>query len=133
VSRHPTQWHEPEEYRPLWRDPRITRGVATMSEDTTRLQVAGERLDRVQEVLDEVRRVLAAAEKAQAAAERARAGLRKVNLVVLISAVIVGVTKTKLRPSLAEPAPGSSFSSLDRTSGPCSMLTVRSWGRSLPC
>jgi hypothetical protein len=62
-----------------------------MSEDTTRLQVAEERLDKVQDVLDEVRRVLATAEKAQAAAERARADLRKVNLLVLISGAIVAV------------------------------------------
>jgi chromosome segregation ATPase len=60
-----------------------------MSDDTNRLQIAEERLDRVQDILDEVRRVLAAAEKAEAAAERARADLRKVNLVVLISAGVV--------------------------------------------
>jgi chromosome segregation ATPase len=62
-----------------------------MSEDTTRLQVAEERLDKVQDVLDEVRRVLAAAEKAQAAAERARANRGKLSLVLLIGAAVVAV------------------------------------------
>jgi hypothetical protein len=62
-----------------------------MSEDTTRLQVAEEHLDKVQTVLDEVRRVLAAAEKAQSAAERARGNLRKVNLFVLAGAAILAV------------------------------------------
>jgi ABC-type hemin transport system substrate-binding protein len=62
-----------------------------MTEDTTRLQVAEERLDKVQNVLDEVRRVLAVAERAQAAAERTRADLRKLNVFVLASAAILAV------------------------------------------
>jgi hypothetical protein len=62
-----------------------------MSEGDTGLQVAEERLDKVQSVLDEVRKVLAAAERAQSAADRARADLRKVNLVVLASAALVAI------------------------------------------
>jgi hypothetical protein len=62
-----------------------------VSEYDTRLQLAEERLDRVQGILDEVRKVLDAAERAQAAAERAGSDLRKVNLVVLGTAAILGI------------------------------------------
>jgi ABC-type hemin transport system substrate-binding protein len=62
-----------------------------VSENDSPLQLAEERLDKVQAVLDEVKRVLATAEKAQSAAERARTDLRKVNLVVLASAIVLAV------------------------------------------
>jgi hypothetical protein len=60
-----------------------------MSEDVTRLELAEERLDQVQAVLDELRKVLKATENVKAAAERGRADFRKVNLVVLASAIAV--------------------------------------------
>jgi hypothetical protein len=72
-------------------DERKQERVGAMSENDTRLQVAEDRLDKVQAVLDEVRKVLVAAERAEAAAERARADLRKVNFLVLGSAAIVAV------------------------------------------
>jgi ABC-type hemin transport system substrate-binding protein len=62
-----------------------------MSEADSGLQVAEERLDKVQTVLDDVRRVLVVAERAQEAAEHARDEVRKVNTIVIASAVVLAI------------------------------------------
>ena len=62
-----------------------------MSETDSGLQLAEERLDKVQAVLDDVRRVLVVAERAQDAAERARDDIRKVNLLVVGSAIVLAI------------------------------------------
>jgi hypothetical protein len=62
-----------------------------MSETDSGLQLAEERLDKVQAVLDDVRRVLVVAERAQDAAERARDDIRRVNLLVVGSAIVLAI------------------------------------------
>jgi hypothetical protein len=62
-----------------------------MSENETRLQLAEDRLDKVQAVLEDVHKMLVAAEKAQAGVGRARANLRKFTLVVLAAAIVLAV------------------------------------------
>jgi hypothetical protein len=62
-----------------------------MSEADSGLQMAEERLDKVQTVLDDVRRVLVVAERAQEAAEHARDEVRKVNTIVIVSAVVLAI------------------------------------------
>jgi hypothetical protein len=73
-----------------------------MSDGDTRLQLAEDRLDRIQGILDDVRRVLDAAERAQETADRARSALRKVNFLVLgglgILAILLIVSR-KARPA----------------------------------
>jgi hypothetical protein len=68
-----------------------------MSENETRLQLAEDRLDKVQAVLDDVHKMLVAAEKAQAGVGLLRANLRKVSLVVLAAAVVLAVTGVMYR------------------------------------
>jgi len=62
-----------------------------MSETDSGLQLAEERLDKVQTVLDDVRRVLVVAERAQEAAERAREDIRKVNMMVVVSGIVLAI------------------------------------------
>jgi hypothetical protein len=62
-----------------------------MSDGDTRLQLAEDRLDRIQGILDDVRRVIDAAEKAQQTADRARTELRKVSLLVLGGLAILAI------------------------------------------
>jgi hypothetical protein len=71
-----------------------------MSENETRLQLAEDRLDKVQAVLDDVHKMLVAAEKAQVGVGRVRANLRKFGLVVLAAAIVltvIGVVTRRLR------------------------------------
>jgi type II secretory pathway component PulM len=62
-----------------------------MNESTTRLESAETHVQEAQAVLATVERALEAAEKAQAAAARAATLLRTANVVVLVSAALVGI------------------------------------------
>jgi hypothetical protein len=62
-----------------------------MSPSDNDLKLAEERLDDVQAVLDDVRRVLVVAERAQEAAEHAREEVRKINILVIGSAVALAI------------------------------------------
>jgi ABC-type hemin transport system substrate-binding protein len=75
-----------------------------MSETDSGLQLAEERLDKVQTMLDDVRRVLVVAEKAQEAAERARDDIRKVNTLVIASAIVLGILVLIARRGRRQPS-----------------------------
>ena len=69
-----------------------------MSDTAEKLEQAELRLAKAQEALDDVGKVLAAAEQAQAAADRAREAaqhehdtMRKLNVIVPVVAVVLGV------------------------------------------